>query len=158
MADQGLLPEFPLFAEMTREETCGEGMTIHVPYYICLWNTNSNGMFCAHQMEDFAEVLEHLRDSHDLLLKPRLDFCAPCGLVYHSRLEGIEHMISSHILLYEDFDVTCEPRPLDADTTLFLEGIFAQVKEIRKQLMSQLLFAENFPAPEAFNFDEPSTD
>ena len=154
---QGPLPEFPLFAEMTREETLGEGGSVHVPYYICLWKTDSNGMFCACQLEDFSAVLAHLHDDHDLRLKPGLDFCPPCGVVYANRLEACEHVISHHILCFEDFDVTCEPRPLDPKTTLFLEGIFTQVKEVCKQLMSQLLFAEDFPElDDDLSFDLPA--
>ena len=115
-------------------------------------------MFCARNLENFSEVLTHLCQDHQLPLNPRLDFCAPCGIIYSSRLEGLEHVFSHHILAYEDFQVTCEPKSHDEVTTLFLAGIFEQVKEIRKQIMSCLLFDKELPPHEdpEIDFDAPT--
>ena len=70
----------------------------------------------------------------------------------------MEHVFSLHILAYEDFQMTCEPKSHDEAITLFLAGIFEQVKEIRKQIMARLLFDEELPPlgdPE-IDFDAPT--
>ena len=74
----------------------------------------------------------------------------PCGMIYSNRFEAIEHLLTVHILCYEDFSLTCEAIPNNKDDTiLFLETIFQQIKEVRKQLMSRLLFDEDIPEPPA---------
>ena len=89
-------------------------------------------------------MIDHLKESHGLALNPKSDFCGPCKHIFCDRLEAMDHMMNCHILCYEDFEVASE-QPPNSSVTVWLKDIFERLKDIRKDLMTKILFAEYFP-------------
>ena len=115
-------------------------------YFTCLWSESEDAEFCAHETGDFGKIVAHLGEAHDLNLTDGKDFCGPCRIIYSDRLEGIEHLISHHLLCYEDFGVACETPP-NANVTVWLQDFFQKVKELRKTIMSRILFSDDAGQP-----------
>lgn len=130
---------FPFFAEISSSVKDGKP-----PAFTCLWTLSNHGDFCAHEGADFWTMIDHLKESHGLTLNPKLDFCGPCEHIFCDRLEAMEHMMSCHILCYEDFEVASE-QPPNSSVTVWLKDIFERLKDIRKDLMTKILFADDFP-------------
>ena len=138
---------FPFFAEISSSAKGDKG-----PTFTCLWALSNQGNFCAHEGADFWEMLSHLKDTHGLSLNPKLDFCGACQQIYCNRLETLQHQLSCHILCYEDFEVACEHPPKSSHTE-WLKDIFERLKEVRKDIMSKLLFGDDFPLDEEISLN-----
>ena len=101
-------------------------------------------------------MVAHLGEAHNLNLVDGRDLCKVCRLIYGDRLEAVEHQMSHHILCYEDFGVACESPP-DPKITIWLQDFLTKLKELRRTIMSKILFSEDTP-PGQVNLDEEEAD
>ena len=101
-------------------------------------------------------MVTHLGEAHSLKLVNGRDFCQPCRLIYSDRIEAVQHQMSHHILCYEDFGVACET-PLNPNITVWMQDFFSKMKDLRKTIMSRILFSEDTPLGQPDN-DEADLD
>ena len=55
---------------------------------------------CSGSFQSFKCLLDHLTDGHGIDLKPVVDLCHTCEIIFNSVEEGIEHYIS-HAISFE---------------------------------------------------------
>ena len=112
-------------------------------YVLCLWKSqHSLEEFCGQRCADFAALLDHLKEEHQLKLIPSVDYSADSRIIFRNRLDALEFYLSK-AMSYEDLHVTLES-PIDLELSEWLSPIFEKLAELRKPVMDRLLFDADF--------------
>ena len=84
--------DFPLFAPMTsfpEEAQLGEDSD-GTHWYMCLWKMNDEGdEICSYPCGDFTNYLYHLKQCHGVVLRPNIDVCCECALMFKNKTEAV---------------------------------------------------------------------
>ena len=145
MANRPLKSALPLFAPMKSfADVAGNKDETDSGWIMCLWRDDAEKEdFCEMPCGNFLNFLYHLKTQHGVSLKEGKDLCMQCGVIFHSKIEGVNHYLEK-ALLYEDFSLELLSED-SVDSKIDLGPIFKQIKEIRKVVLDNILFPEDMP-------------
>ena len=96
---------------------------------------------CNASFQSFKCLLDHLTDGHGIYLKPVVDLCHTCEIIFNSVEEGIEHYIS-HAISFEGRMVSLGGE-IDIKAQNWLTPIYEKMKEVRKDILHHLIFGDD---------------
>ena len=111
-------------------------------WFMCLWKTAEDDV-CSFPCGDFENFLFHLREQHGISMKANVDFCRECEVIFKNKTEAVNHYLEK-ALLFENCSLTLtEDRFKEMNDCLAYT--FGQIKEIRKNVLDEILFTEEMP-------------
>ena len=150
------LKDFPIFAPM-RAFDFPEHVSPQLAedpdrshWIMCLWKQEDD--VCSLPCGDFTSFLGHLRHDHGVDLRPNLDFCDGCEIIFKSRAEVVNHYLEK-ALMFEDKPLKIEGDG-DKEMNEFLSNVFKVMKNLRKNLLDEILFTEEMPPLETIDIRE----
>ena len=165
MAERPILKvkDFPLFAPMRSFDFPEENSHLAEDpdkndWYMCLWKGSAEGEdFCSYPCGDFSNIIFHLKETHGVVLKSKIDFCFDCQVIFKNTTEAVSHYLEK-TLLFEDRSLTLEEEDGDKKANELLVSTFTEIKRIRNELLDAILFDDDIPQLETFDLreDKPS--
>ena len=141
--------DFPIFAPMIPFDFNDdpEELADKTPWHMCLWRKGpEDPLPCSIPCGDFDNFIFHVKNTHGKNLRPKIDYCRDCEVVFKNRTEAVNHYLEKAIM-FED-----HPLILEGDGEQEgLASVFTQIKHIRNELLDQILFSEDLPPIETID-------